>query len=182
MHIDKAPRPRSAAGQVADLFFRTLEYVIAACLAAMVVLVFSNVVMRYIFGTGIASGEELARLCFVWLIFIGATLAVREHGHIGVDMVVRRLSPTARRVCLLINHGLVLWALWMLGDGSWTMTVIGLDSVLPVTGISTAVFGAAGVFLAVTMALILIADVWAVLSGRAGTDLVDVNASAGHGE
>lgn len=181
MHIDKAPRPGSAAGQVVDLFFRALEYVIAACLAAMVVLVFSNVVMRYIFGTGIASGEELARLCFVWLIFIGATLAVREHGHIGVDMVVRRMPPAVRRACLLVNHGLVLWALWMLGDGSWTMTMIGLDSVLPVTGISTAVFGAAGVFLAVTMSLILIADVWAVLSGRAGT-LVDVNASAGHGE
>ncbi|NYZ13722.1 TRAP transporter small permease [Azospirillum sp. RWY-5-1] len=153
----------------------------AACLAAMVVLVFSNVVMRYLFGTGIAEGEELARLCFVWLIFIGATLAVREHGHIGVDMVVRRMSPAVRRVCLLVNHALVLWALWMLGEGSWTMTMIGLDSVLPVTGISTAVFGAAGVFLAVTMSLILIADVWAVLSGRAGT-LVDVSASAGHGE
>jgi hypothetical protein len=49
--------------------------VIAACLAAMVVLVFGNVVLRYGFNSGIAVSEELSRWLFVWLTFMGASSA-----------------------------------------------------------------------------------------------------------
>ena len=61
------------------------------CLAVMVVLVFGNVVLRYGFNLGITVSEELSRLLFVWLTFLGAIVALREHGHLGVDMLVSRL-------------------------------------------------------------------------------------------
>ena len=43
-------------------------------LAAMVVMVFGNVVLRYLFDTGIDVSEELSRYFFVWLTFIGAVV------------------------------------------------------------------------------------------------------------
>ena len=46
-------------------YCRLLDGVIAACLAAMVVLVFGNVVLRYGFNSGIAVSEELSRWLFV---------------------------------------------------------------------------------------------------------------------
>ena len=45
----------------------------------MVVLVFGNVVLRYVFNSGIAVSEELSRWLMVWLTFLGAIVALREH-------------------------------------------------------------------------------------------------------
>jgi len=57
-------------------YCRLLEYVIAGLLALMVVLVFGNVVLRYVFNSGITMSEELSRWLFVWLIFLGAIIAM----------------------------------------------------------------------------------------------------------
>ena len=146
--------------------FRCLEWLVAGCLAVMVALVFTNVVLRYVFGSGIAAGEEFARLAFVWLIFLGAVLAMRERGHIGVTILVERLPARVQRFLLLFNHALLLYALWLLGDGSWSLTVIGLQNTLPVSGLPEAVFSVAGVVLAAAMAAIILADGWRVITGR----------------
>jgi TRAP-type transport system small permease protein len=56
--------------------FRHLgETLLALCLAGMVIAVFGNVVLRYGFNSGINASEELSRLLFVWMVFLGATLA-----------------------------------------------------------------------------------------------------------
>ncbi len=49
----------------------------------MVVLVFGNVVLRYAFNSGITVSEELSRWLFVWLTFVGAVVALRDHAHLG---------------------------------------------------------------------------------------------------
>lgn len=53
-----------------DLYCRVLKFAIAICLAAMVALVFGNVVLRYVFNSGIAVSEELSRWLLVWLTFL----------------------------------------------------------------------------------------------------------------
>ena len=49
------------------------------CLAVMVVLLFGNVAMRYLFNSGINASDEVSRLAFVWMIFLGSVLALRDH-------------------------------------------------------------------------------------------------------
>ena len=71
-----------------DLFFKLLE---VACLVAMVIMVFGNVVLRYALNSGILISEEMSRYCFIWLTYIGAMVAMREKGHLGVDTLVLRL-------------------------------------------------------------------------------------------
>ena len=73
------------------LYTTVLQVVMAAGLAVMVVLEFGNVVLRYVFDTGIAVSEELSRWIFVWVTFLGAIVAMREHAHLGTDALVARL-------------------------------------------------------------------------------------------
>ena len=68
--------------------FKAVEAVLATLLLAMVLMVFGNVVLRYVFNSGIVVSEELSRFCFVWLTFIGAIVAVRDDAHLGMDNVV----------------------------------------------------------------------------------------------
>ena len=62
-------------------FQRVANLAMAICLGVMAVAVFINVVLRYGFNSGITISEELSRWLLVWLTFLGAIVAVREHAH-----------------------------------------------------------------------------------------------------
>jgi TRAP-type transport system small permease protein len=165
--------------RVGDRLQRWAEWAIAAALAVMVVMVFVNAAGRYLLGQGLAVSEELSRVAFVWLIMIGAVVAVRERAHIGMDFVVLRLKPRAQRVCLILSNLLILYALWLFAAGGWKQVQIGLGSVLPVTGISTAVFPIAGLVAAVAMAAFYTVHTWRALTGRLpDSELVQIRESA----
>jgi TRAP-type C4-dicarboxylate transport system permease small subunit len=83
---------------------RTIEGLMALDLTLMVVLIFSNVVGRYALNAGFAGGEELSRLLFVWLVFLGAILALQRQAHLGVELVQARLPRRLRRSCAVISH------------------------------------------------------------------------------
>lgn len=137
---------------------RVLEGLLALLLAAMVVLVFGNVVLRYAFNSGLAYAEELSRFCFVWLVFLGAVLALRERAHLGMDGLLRRLPHAARRACVVISHGLMLLACSVLVRGSWSHMVLGQSNLAPVTGLPLSWLNAAGVACGAAMAVLLFVD------------------------
>jgi TRAP-type C4-dicarboxylate transport system permease small subunit len=162
-----------------DRLQRWAEWAMAAALAVMVVTVFGNAAGRYLLGQGLAVSEELSRLAFVWLIMIGAVVAVRERAHIGMDFVVLRLTPRARRACLVASNLLILYALWLFAAGGFRQTQIGLGSVLPVTGVPTAAFALAGLLAAVAMAVLYAVQTWRALTGRLpDSDLVQIRETA----
>ena len=147
-----------------------LDTLIALFLAVMVVMVFGNVVLRYAFNSGIAVSEELSRWLFVWMTFIGAIVALKDHGHLGTDMLVAHLSPLGKKVCLVISQLLMLGITWLIFAGSLAQTKINLDVEAPVTGAPMAVVYAAGVAFAVPAALLLLRELWRTLSGRLRDD------------
>ena len=164
--------------RILDLYCGLLKFVIVLCLAAMVVLVFGNVVLRYGFNSGITVSEELSRWLLVWLTFLGAIVAVREHAHLGVDTLVRKLGPTGKRICFVINYCLMLFADWLLLSGSWRQTIINIDDRAPATGLSMGIFYAVGVIFGVSTAIILLYDLYRVISGQASEeDMVAVRES-----
>ncbi len=143
-----------------------LDWLIALALAVMVVMVFGNVVLRYAFNSGIAVSEELSRWLFVWLTFIGALVALKEHGHLGTDMLLSHLSPVAKRVCLAVSQLLMLGITALIFIGSLAQARINWDVQAPVTGASMAVVYAAGAVFALPAALLLLRDLWCTLGGR----------------
>ena len=103
----------------------------AACLAVMACSVFLNVVLRYGFGSGIAASEELSRLLFVWMVFIGAAAAYPAGEHMAFTSLVGllRKRPLAFKVATLTIRLLVLLAAVLLGRApgnrswwAWTAT------------------------------------------------------------
>src|SRR5215216_6676208 len=119
-----------------DLYCAALKVAVALCLAVMVVLVFGNVVLRYVFNSGIATSEELSRWLLVWLTFLGAIVALRQHAHLGVDTLVRMLPPRGRLICFVLSYLLMLYADWLLTLGSWKQTVLTYGDSAPASGIS----------------------------------------------
>jgi len=166
-----------------DLICRVIEALIAVALLIMVVLVFGNVVLRYGFNSGITVSEEVSRWLFVWLTFLGAIVAMKEHGHLGSDMLVSRLPVMGKKIFLVVGHLLMLYITWLLFDGSLAQAKINLDVEAPVTGASVAIFYSAGIVFAVAAALFLAYELWLVLTGQLSEDqLVMVKESEEQGE
>lgn len=145
---------------------RLLEWVLIALLAGMAAMVFLNVVLRYGFNSGITWSEEMSRYFFVWLTFIGAVLTFAEHGHIGVETLVRRFGRRGRlvfmgisNVIILLCAGVLLWGTWLQHDinASMTAAVVELSMIW--------VFGV-GYFTAAGIGLIAGIRLWRILAGR----------------
>ena len=167
--------------RILDLYCAFLKGVIALCLAVMVVLVFGNVVLRYGFNSGITISDELSRWLLVWLTFLGAIVAVREHTHLGVDTLVRMLPPLGKRILFIVNYCLMLFADWLLLSGSWHQTVINIDDRAPATGLSLGIFYFAGVVFGVSAGILLLYDLTRVVLGHANeADLVAVRETEEH--
>lgn len=152
--------------RLVDAYFALLRLAIAGLLAVMVVLVFGNVVLRYGFNSGITSSEELSRLAFVWLVFLGAALALREHAHIGIDTLIRVLSPALARLAILAGYALMLLACALLLDGVWGQLRLTWATSTPVTGISIGWFLVPALVFAVTALGILVAEAIGIVTGR----------------
>ena len=147
-------------------YCRMLEVVIAACLALMVLLVFGNVVLRYIFNSGISVSEEMSRWLFVWLTFLGGIVALREHTHLGTEILVSKLNATGKKICLLAAYALMLMVCWMFFSGTLEQTKINWDVTAPSSGASMAWFYAVGLVFSVSAACILLNDIFKVVTGR----------------
>lgn len=75
---------------------------IVAMMAAMVALVFANVVSRYVLNFSIIWAEELSQYLMVWIAFLGAGLAMREGRHVAVEMLQNALPPSLARTARMI--------------------------------------------------------------------------------
>ncbi|MDR1708603.1 MAG: TRAP transporter small permease [Candidatus Accumulibacter sp.] len=108
---------------------RVFHAVIAICLSCMSIFVFANVVLRYFFNDGLDWADEAARYLFIWLIFLGAIVASRENAHLGVDMLVRRISVANRRRLFILNNVLILITMALCADGTFRLTLLTVDQV-----------------------------------------------------
>jgi TRAP-type transport system small permease protein len=112
------------------LFFRlteqALRIVVAALVVTIAVMVTAQVVFRYAVQAPIVWSEEFTTLCYQWLSYLGAALAVRYRAHFGVDFVVRFLGPGWKRWLEWLEHA-VVWSLgafmvvygWRIVESSW---------------------------------------------------------------
>ncbi len=93
--------PINAAAAAPSRFQRLTNALMASCLGVMAVAVFINVLLRYGFGSGVAASEELSRLLFVWMVFIGATAAYPAGEHMAFTGLVGALQARPRAMALM---------------------------------------------------------------------------------
>ncbi len=149
---------REQLARVVDLGFQGIEAVLVAVLAIMVTMVFGNVVLRYGFNSGILVSEEISRVLFVWLTFLGAVPVMRKHGHLGVEMLVGVLPPAGRRACRSVCDVLIIGCCVVFGWGAYEQTLLNATNFAPVSGVATGWTYAAGVVGSLCIGLLALAD------------------------
>ena len=79
-----------------ERFAKRLEFLLKAIvmvlLACLVVLVFMQVVLRFVFSSGIAWSEEMSRYLFVWSVFLSIAVAVKQKSHLMMDYFVNKVA------------------------------------------------------------------------------------------
>ncbi len=118
----RAPPPGTLA-RLEQAFVRINQGLIVALMGSMAVMVFVNVVTRYVFNHSIIWVEELTQYQMIWIAYLGAGLALREGRHVSVDTLQDLLPPALRRT---LRHLIALaTALFML-----TLLVLGVQIAL----------------------------------------------------
>ncbi len=165
--------------RIVDGSFKLMRAFIALCMMGMVVLVFGNVVLRYAFNSGISVSEELSRWLFVWLVFVGAVVALRDHAHLGMDSVVSRLPAWGKKACFVLSNVLMLGCVGLFFAGTWQQTKINLDNMAPATDLSMGYFYySVGLVFSVGAAGLLLRNLWHAASGRlTDRDLIQIRES-----
>jgi len=75
-----------------------LEYLSMACITAMALLVIAQVILRYVFNDPLTWSEEMARIVFIYLAFIGIGAAYGRRRHMAIDALIVLLPPKMKRV------------------------------------------------------------------------------------
>ncbi|MFT0544735.1 TRAP transporter small permease [Allopusillimonas ginsengisoli] len=152
--------------KLTNWYFKILELVMVLCLAAMCLMVFGNVVLRHFFNSGVNIAEELSRFMFIWLTFLGAIVAMREGGHLGVDVLVRHLSGKPLFVAVLLGQVLVLICCSVLLWGLLKQHALNVANVGLITGISMSIVYSAAYLCAASIGLVTLFNIARLALGR----------------
>lgn len=101
-----------------DRIVTTIEqFVITVGFAVATLLLFVNVILRYVFDTGWVWVLELVQYLFAWVVLLGAAHGVKAGIHLGIDILTSRFSPSVQRwlaLCsLAVCLGFSLPVLWL---------------------------------------------------------------------
>jgi TRAP-type C4-dicarboxylate transport system permease small subunit len=78
--------------KIAHIYNKAEEYFVVYTILLAVILIFYQVVMRYVFNNSPTWTEEICRYLFVWQVWLGASLGQRENRHIRVDLLANALK------------------------------------------------------------------------------------------
>ena len=119
--------------------FQALEWFAMICMVILTIIVFIDVILRYIFKQGFPWTQEVATLMLVWFSFIGMAIGVLEKIHISIEMFTSKLPEKAIAVLESVDH--VLMAVFgglMIYYGAVIMNMTKL-STMPATKLPSAV-------------------------------------------
>lgn len=98
------------------MLVRFNRWIVIVILAAMAVMVFANVALRFLTDHSILWVEEASRYLMIWLTFLGAGIVLRYGGHIGIDTLQERLpgaAPVLRAVIFALLLAFFAAMVWL---------------------------------------------------------------------
>lgn len=119
-------------------FFKHLEEILCSVfLVTMIGLVILNVLLRYIFGYSIFWAEEVATICFVWCVFVGASATYKHKMDMGIDLLITKAPPRIEKgirfimaLTLLAINGYIFYMAIIFTKIAWEKptAVLGISS------------------------------------------------------
>ena len=98
------------------VLLRLNRWLVIVILAAMAMMVFANVALRFLTDVSILWVEEVSRYLMIWLTFLGAGLVLRHGGHIGIDTLQENFPRRAvhlRALIFILLLGFFAFMLWI---------------------------------------------------------------------
>lgn len=141
-----------------NFLFRTIEILIAIFLAIMIILTFANVVLRFVFHKGFAYSEEVARISFIYLVYLGSIVAMKENNHLMVDSLIMKVPMAAKRVIYFLIQGITIWIMALLTQGAWQVSLLNKNNSWVVTHYPVFFIQFSGVVLGVAFIIICIVN------------------------
>ena len=112
--------------------YRIEEGLIALILGTMTLLTFLQVILRYVFGSGLLWALETTTYLFGWLVLIGISYGIRKRAHIGIDALVQTMPAKAKRIIGLIVVAAALLYAFLMFYGGWVyldkLYTLGVDA------------------------------------------------------
>lgn len=142
-----------------DRVNNVVKYIVSVLFIVLVVLVFTQVVTRFIINYPLSWSEEISRYAMIYIVFLGSALAVRTKDHIAIDFLLEIVNPKNKKRLTIIT--LLISALFfaMLTYFGFQLTLIVIDQATP-----TLQFSMAWAYAAIPAgSLLMLLNVFAVL-------------------
>lgn len=138
-----------------DKLFNGIQILLGVMLAVMIALVFFNVILRFFFNSGLVWSEEVSRYVFVYVIYLGAIVAMKENAHLGVDTFIKNAPEKLKWLLFVLGRVIIIAVMAVLFKGSLAMVVQSHTAKAAATGLPLSVVY--GIGLLTGAAIILIA-------------------------
>ncbi|AKH99684.1 TRAP-type C4-dicarboxylate transport system, small permease component [Hoeflea sp. IMCC20628] len=169
MHPDLATGTLGALARAEAAILGLMKWMIILGMSGMVFVVFLQIVSRYVFSLSLGWSEEVARLLFISIVFLGAAVLARQGQHLTVTVVVDLFGPRVRHLLFAIASGVGLVCSWYLVQGGWATMLREWDQRTPALqlpmGIIFAIIFASVSLMAIWMLVVMLMHARAALTG-----------------
>lgn len=80
-----------------------LKFLVITAIGLMLLIVFLQVISRYVFNYTPSFAEELSRYLFVWIVFLSLPLVARVGGHMAIETLTSRISGIKLKICRILS-------------------------------------------------------------------------------
>lgn len=99
--------------KIMDVVDKILKIVVGIAMIVMTVVIFYQVILRYVFNASNIWSEELARYLMCYSVLLGSAVAIRKYSHLQVDFAINLLPPRGRciavSICTLVGIGFLVF-------------------------------------------------------------------------
>ncbi|MCL1992173.1 MAG: TRAP transporter small permease [Spirochaetes bacterium] len=143
---------------ILNRLFRVIEILIAIFLGGMILVTFLNVLGRNLFNIGFVWSEEIARLCFIFLVYLGSIEAMRDNRHLLIDTFLLKLPKIGQTAVYALTQLCAIYIMQIITRGAWGLVVQNRHNVWIATGFPSYIVHLFGCILGVSIILISIAN------------------------
>lgn len=164
-------RAPSLTTRILNGYFRLFQWVVTLLMGLMIIPVSLQIVARYTdFIPRYIWTEEAARFCFIWIIMLGASIAVREGTHFTVDVLPKPASRRLQALNILVVQGFMLVVTLVFVLYGWNYATFGYSQTSELTGINMVFIHAVYLLAGFTWLVFIGEHVWTAVRLWRGVD------------
>jgi len=101
-----------------------LNILIVILFGTQVVVVFTQVVTRYVFNDPFSWSEEMARYIQVWMILLASSICIRKNSHLSVDYTIHSLPFKYKKILKIVVNLLIMFFLFIMIFYGWKIVIV----------------------------------------------------------